>query len=201
MPDDFVIDETTHELVSCPAGHASEITTYNEETGTHTAQMAKAACNNCPFLKECPVREASGRFEVKITNRQRRLDARRREQDTEAFRKRYRKRSGIEGTNSGVKRRTGMARLRVRGSPAVFASILLKVTGWNILRAAASMKMRAWMANVAPSALAGATDAPLASLGSASTLVFVAKIAQIRRSGNQIVRRVVATISRNKIAA
>ena len=201
MPDDFVIDETTHELVSCPAGHASEITTYNEETGTHTAQMAKAACNNCPFLKECPVREVSGRFEVKITNRQRRLDARRREQDTEAFRKRYRKRSGIEGTNSGVKRRTGMARLRVRGSPAVFASILLKVTGWNILRAAASMKMRVWVANVAPSSLAGGVDTHLASARAARALVFGIKISQIRYLGNRIVRRALAPIIRNKIAA
>jgi hypothetical protein len=31
---------------------------------------------------------------------------------------------------------TGLGRLRVRGRPAVFSSILLKVAGWNLLRAA-----------------------------------------------------------------
>jgi hypothetical protein len=49
---------------------------------------------------------------------------------------------GIEGTNSGLKRRTGLGQLRVRGQPRVFGSILLKVAGWNILRAAACAKMR-----------------------------------------------------------
>ena len=58
------------------------------------------------------------------------------------FRERYRIRSGIEGTNSRLKRRTGLGHLRVRGSPAVFNSILLKITGWNILRVSVCAKMR-----------------------------------------------------------
>ena len=48
----------------------------------------------------------------------------------------YRIRSGIEGTNSCLKRVPGLDRLRVRGRPAVFTSTLLKVAGWNILQAA-----------------------------------------------------------------
>ena len=48
----------------------------------------------------------------------------------------------IEGTNSGLKRKTGLGRLRVRGRPAVFHAIYLKITGWNILRASACAKMR-----------------------------------------------------------
>ena len=35
-----------------------------------------------------------------------------------------------------LKRVTGLNRLRVRGRPAVFSSILLKVAGWNLLQAA-----------------------------------------------------------------
>jgi len=54
----------------------------------------------------------------------------------------YRIRGGIEGTNSGLKRKTGLGQLRVRGRPRVFYSILLKIVGWNILRAAACAKMR-----------------------------------------------------------
>jgi hypothetical protein len=68
--------------------------------------------------------------------------ARRREQETEVFRERYRRRSGIESTNSGLKRRTGLGRLRVRGRPRVFQALYLKVTGWNILRASVCTKMR-----------------------------------------------------------
>lgn len=94
------------------------------------------------FFEECPVRRTREGYRLDHTAKARRLAGRRREEATEVFRERYRIRSGIEGTNSGLKRRMGLARLRVRGSPRVFASILLKITGWNILRASACAKMR-----------------------------------------------------------
>jgi hypothetical protein len=50
-------------------------------------------------------------------------------------------RGGIEATNSMLKRVTGLDRLRVRGRPAVFSSILLKVAGWNLLRAASMRQL------------------------------------------------------------
>ena len=76
------------------------------------------------------------------TDKQQRLQERRAVQETEAWRDCYRIRAGIEGTNSGAKRTTGMGKLRVRGGPSVDHAILMKVTGWNILRAACSKKMR-----------------------------------------------------------
>jgi Transposase DDE domain len=78
---------------------------------------------------------------LSYTDKQRRLAERRREEDTAAFRERYAKRSGIESTNSGLKRRLGMGRLRVRGQKAVFHALYLKVAGWNLLRAVASGKL------------------------------------------------------------
>lgn len=147
--DDFVIHDETGQVECCPAGHAPESSHYDAATETTTAQMPSSACVGCSFASECPVRKVRGKFVVKLTDKGRRLEGRRREQQTEAFAETYRKRSGIEGTNSGIKRRTGMSRLRVRGSPAVFASILLKVTGWNILRASSSSKMRRWVSDQA----------------------------------------------------
>jgi uncharacterized protein YjbI with pentapeptide repeats len=61
---------------------------------------------------------------------------------TEVFKERYKIRSGIEGTNSGLKRRTGLGRLRVRGWPAVSHAIYLKIAGWNLLRAAVCATIR-----------------------------------------------------------
>ena len=81
-------------------------------------------------------------YRVEIDAKQQRLEGRRREQATAAFQERYARRSGIESTNSGLKRRLGLGQLRVRGSPSVFHSILLKITGWNLLRAATSTKVR-----------------------------------------------------------
>ena len=58
------------------------------------------------------------------------------------FRQRYKIRGGIEGTPSGLKRKTGLGQVLVRGRPAVFHAILLKVAGWNMRRATACAKMR-----------------------------------------------------------
>ena len=58
------------------------------------------------------------------------------------FRERYKIRGGIEGTNSGLKRATGLGQLRVRGRPAVFHAIYLKVAGWNMRRAMVCAALR-----------------------------------------------------------
>ena len=77
------------------------------------------------------------------TSKQQRLQARRAEQETDTWRDRYRIRAGIEGTNSAIKRKTGLDRLRVRGTASIDHAILMRIAGWNILRAACSKKMKA----------------------------------------------------------
>jgi hypothetical protein len=145
--DDFPVNEATQVVESCPAGHEPVASTYDPATGTTTVEMPAATCAGCPFQQECP---AGANHRLDYQDKDRRLAERRREEATEAFADRYRPRAGIEGTNSGLKRRLGMGRLRVRGSPSVFQAILLKVTGWNVLRAAASAKMRAVVARTMP---------------------------------------------------
>jgi hypothetical protein len=78
---------------------------------------------------------------VTIHAKPRRIAERREHQKTEAFQTKYRKRSGIEATNSLLKRVTGLGRLRVRGKPSVFMAMVLKVVGWNILQASRSTKL------------------------------------------------------------
>ena len=121
--DDFVYDEEKEIVTRCPAGNEPERSEHDAATGKTTTVMPESACGNCAFSEECPVRKSRGQYKVEHTGRQRRLAARRREEQTEAFRERYRKRGGIEGTNSGLKRRVGLARLRVRGKPRVSHAI------------------------------------------------------------------------------
>lgn len=143
--DDFAIDEATGQVTSCPAGHEPLESTHDAASGTTTTTMPREACAGCPFRRECPIEETAAGFRLESTDKQRRLEERRREEATPAFQERYARRAGIESTNSGMKRRLDMGQLRVRGSPSVFHSILLKVTGWNVLRSAAAKKMRAWV--------------------------------------------------------
>jgi len=140
--DDFDVDETTEEVVCCPAGHTPESSEHNSEAGRTKTVMPESICGQCEFRRQCPVKKSRQRYRLEHTAKERRLAGRRRETATEVFRERYRIRGGIEGTNSGLKRRTGLGRLRVRGRPAVFHAIYLKIAGWNILRASVCAKMR-----------------------------------------------------------
>jgi hypothetical protein len=141
--DDFVVDETTGEVERCPSGEQPLQSSRDETKGETIVVMEASKCDACTHRDACPVRRRrDGDYEFRFTDKQRRLDSRRREEETEVFRERYRKRSGIEATNSILKRVTGLGRLRVRGSPGVFHSILLKVAGWNLLQAARALAMR-----------------------------------------------------------
>ncbi len=140
--DDFVINEETKEVETCPAGQAPVHSEYDAVKEQTKVTMPASACGGCPFRQECPVQPRGPDYELKYTDKERRLDERRREEATEPFRERYARRAGIESTNSGLKRRLKMGRLRVRGRRAVFTALTLKVAGWNILRASKSKKMR-----------------------------------------------------------
>jgi len=140
--DDFDIDEKTEEVVCCPAGHKPESSEHNSDTGKTKTIMPESTCGQCEFRRQCPVEKITGQYKLEHTPKQRRLAGRRREQGTEVFHERYKIRGGIEGTNSGLKRKTGLGRLRVRGRPAVYHAIYFRIAGWNIMRASVCAKMR-----------------------------------------------------------
>jgi len=140
--DDFDVDDKTEEVICCPAGHQPQSSEHHKESGQTKTVMLESACSQCEYFEQCPVKKNKGQYQLEHTAKQRRSASRRREQDTDVFRERYKIRGGIEGTNSGLKRKTGLGQLRVRGKPAVYHAIYLKIAGWNILRAAACAKMR-----------------------------------------------------------
>jgi len=140
--DDFNIDEITEQVVCCPAGHAPTSSIHDTETGKTRTVMPDSACGTCEYYDQCPATKKRNGYQLDHTAKQRRTASRRREEATDVFQERYKVRGGIESTNSGLKRRTGLGRLRVRGGPRVFHAIYLKVAGWNILRASVCAKMR-----------------------------------------------------------
>ena len=117
--DDFAIDERTGKVEACPTGRIPLNVVCDPATGTTTIHMAPEDCVACPFREQCPIKPGTPTYKVSYTDKQRRLEGRRREQATAVFRERYAKRSGLESTNSGVKRRLGLGQLRVRGRRAV----------------------------------------------------------------------------------
>jgi hypothetical protein len=149
--DDFSVDERTGKVGACPSGRIPLTVLYNQGTNEDktTIEMKPEDCASCPFREACPVEKTKkGEYKLEYTAKQRRQQERRREQDTPVFRERYAKRSGLESTNGGLKRKHRMGKLRVRGSPAVRHGIFLKVAGWNMNRATASGKLASKAAEI-----------------------------------------------------
>lgn len=155
--DDFAVDERTWQVAACPAGHTPLTVERDETIGMTRVEMPASACADCPFFTSCPINKTRDcHYRLEFSDRDFRLAGRRLEQKTQVFADRYARRAGIESTNSGLKSRLGLGRLRVRGRGSVFRVILHKTAGWNVLRAAASQKMRAWViAQVAQSLESG----------------------------------------------
>jgi hypothetical protein len=141
--DDFAIDERTGKVHACPAGKIPLQVLCDAKTQTTTIEMKPEDCKTCPFFDACPMQRKGTKYEMSYTDKQRRLEERRREQKTEAFQERYAKRSGMESTNSGLKRRLGLGALRVRGKTAVAHALYIRVAGWNMLQATKSAGLMA----------------------------------------------------------
>lgn len=141
---DFTLAETDT-IIACPAGHAP--TRMKSKKGHYSAMFALEHCAACPLSERCPVKLNKKGWYLRYDAKAARLARRRIQEQSEAFRDKYRYRAGVEATMSEFDRRTGVKRLRVRGMKAVRYAVFLKATGLNILRAAAYNASRDKTAN------------------------------------------------------
>ena len=138
--DDFVVGEKTQTVQRCPNGHEPVSSVHDSDKGRTRTVMEASHCSTCPCRNQCPVKQVRGEYVIEHTPSEHRLASRRAEQATDAFRENYAIRGSGESVNAGLKRKTGMGRLRVRGSPRVRMAVLLRCAGWNLFRALAAMK-------------------------------------------------------------
>lgn len=141
----FVFDGEQKRVTHCPAGHVPVSSEYNAKTNRTQTFMKASACGQCALLHQCLAKKnhkSRGYYRIYTEPRKVRLTTRRLHEQSKEFKDRYRLRAGIEATNNGLKRKTGLGRLRVRGRPRVFFSIIMKVAGWNVLRASACTKVK-----------------------------------------------------------
>ena len=137
-------------VTTCPMGRTPldhRILSANNRTGRSLhAIFAGDLCRSCAMLDHCPVRAPShrpqgclprdtvGDFRLEITPGLRLRDQMYVLQQTTEWKDRYKIRSGIEATNSELKRAHGIGHLRVRRWVKVCLAVALKVTACNIKR-------------------------------------------------------------------
>jgi IS5 family transposase len=128
----FEFDERGERVIKCPAGHAPA-RHVERRTGIF-ADFAMRHCRRCPLRDECPTVKRIGRRVLHFTRGEVAVARRRVEQQTPEFKERHKIRSGIEATNSELKRRHGFRKLRVRGRARVALAVRLKALAVNIKR-------------------------------------------------------------------
>jgi len=131
---DFELDEAGEQILKCPAGH-EPIRHEPTRNGKGTqAIFEKARCDQCPLRHTCPAEKRREEWVLRFTAADVAVARRRVEQETTEFKERYKIRSGIEATNSELKRCHGLSKLRVRRQPRVALSVRLKVLALNVKR-------------------------------------------------------------------
>jgi hypothetical protein len=131
---DFELDETGERVVQCPAG---KVPVEHRPTRGGKGTLAcfdASQCEGCLLQDICRAEPRGNERVVRLTPADVAVAQRRAEQETPEFKERYKIRSGIEATNSELKRCHGFGKPRVRRRPRVELSARLKVLGLNIKR-------------------------------------------------------------------
>jgi len=104
---------------------------------TLLATFSADQCSDCVLAQLCPTRQlADGSRQLQRSPASIATEVRQHVQRTSAFKDAYRIRSGIEATNSVMKRCQGMRKLRVRGRTRVSLAVTLRSLALNAMRVA-----------------------------------------------------------------
>jgi transposase len=126
------------EVVTCPAGKKSISwlpNTYPQSGMAFEARFARKDCTPCPFRAQCTRSKQEPRIIGLLPREQHEaLQAARRRQETEEFRRQYAARAGIEGTHEQAVRRCGLRRCRYIGQAKAHLQHVLTAAALNVIR-------------------------------------------------------------------
>jgi hypothetical protein len=151
---DFQIDREARQA-TCPAGQVSvKWSRRTERDGSQAIniQFAAAACAACPLRERCTA--STGGRSLHLSEHYERLQARRAEARTPAFRAKMRARPAIEATLSELVRSHGLRQHRYRGDAKRSMENLCKGAACNLKRLLRALARRLQPTEPAPAGLA-----------------------------------------------
>lgn len=132
--DDFQFDPETKKVNRCPQGHAPINIKMNKK-GSITGIWAKETCAQCPIQAECAVKKGKKAYRLCYHPKEVKSILARQHEQSEEFREKYRRRSGVEASISRYIHMTGARRLKYRGLKRVSFAAQIKALGINMFRA------------------------------------------------------------------
>jgi len=135
-------------IASCPAGYAPIDSEYKEDTASHRARFDKATCEGCPFREECPVsmQKKTALVNLSTSTIQRAVYAEK--LSTEEYKAYARKRNGVEGVPSVLRRRYRVDKMPVRGLLRSKLWFGFKIGAINVKRVIAAIYFRIFWSHI-----------------------------------------------------
>jgi len=130
--DKFEIEEKEHLVKKCPYGHKPINSKFKE--GSYKAHFDKKHCSNCPFRKDCSVIEQKKSYLFKVSEKTLHRCQLITRMGTSEYQELARKRAGIEGVPSVLRRRYKIDHLPVRGEVRVKVWLGFKISAINCKR-------------------------------------------------------------------
>jgi len=121
-------------IIACPAGHAPTSCEYNEEKETYRAYFSRTTCENCPRRSDCLAKLQKLRATVTLTKKTINRALLAEAMTTEEYKELARKRNGVEGIPSVMRRRYKVDDMPVRGLVRSKMRFGLKIAAINAKR-------------------------------------------------------------------
>jgi len=130
--DKFEINEKEHLVKKCPSGHQPINSTFKE--GSYRAHFNQKHCNHCPLRKDCPVVKQKKSYLFKVSEKTLHRCQLITKMGTSEYQELAKKRAGIEGIPSVLRRRYKIDHLPVRGEVRVKVWLGFKLSAINCKR-------------------------------------------------------------------
>jgi len=130
--DKFEIDEKEHLVKKCPSGHKPINSKFKE--GSYRAHFDKKHCNNCPSRKDCPAIKQKKSYLFRVSEKTLHRSRLITKMGTSEYQELAKKRAGIEGIPSVLRRRYKIDHLPVRGEVRSKVWLGFKISAINCKR-------------------------------------------------------------------
>ena len=138
--ENFEIDEKERIVKRCPRGHEPQDSKF--KNGRYRAHFKKSLCNNCPDRDNCPVIKQKKKYLFEVSETKYHRSKLMKEMETEKYKNIARKRAGVEGIPSILRRIYNIDHLPVRGLVRSKTWLGFKIGAINCKRVIKALSMQ-----------------------------------------------------------
>jgi hypothetical protein len=131
---DFQLDTVKKEVIKCPAGNKPYKTSYYEKTGIYRASFNKKTCEHCPLREQCGAKLQKKSSYVMVTENMVQRAAYLKKLSSDEYISLSKKRNGVEGLPSVLRRRYNVDHMPIRGLVRSKIWFSFKVGAINVKR-------------------------------------------------------------------